>query len=494
MIIVLRNFHVGMKDMLTNPGAKPRINTPWRIRNDKTSVIVYKCVTDTLTHKVLTPVEATLLPFLDGTFTLSDIEEAWSDALAIADKKEGPHSNLFQSTLTHLISHAGIVTFDGEPSPSFRETNQHLFPDFSSYQYPLQRLARPISVNIAITNRCGCDCMYCYAERRTCDEADFERLKDIFCDLSDNEIFMVDITGGDIFTRKDVLRILTEMVKREFVFFLSTKSFLSEETASRLKELGIGIPDPPPHLRRDIQVSIDSPDTAVAEMLTRSSRYVENATETIKNLIAAGLTPRVKCVLTSYNFDAPDGLVRLFSNLGVTNFQFVQYGRSHYRHDDALFLTHEQKLYIKEAIERIREKHPSVSITAQDDTSVQSQTRKNREDWDRRSICSGGRVSMLIQPNGDVTLCDQIPHAENHIVGNVFEKGVAGVWNSPKLYNFLYPSREQFNGTVCYTCSEFDLCHKWQGYCYRDSLFYFGTLLDAPPDCPRQTKTAPRQI
>lgn len=480
--------------MLTNLGAKPRVNTPWRIRNDEKNIIVYKCLTDTLTHKVLTPIEATLLPFLDGTFTLDDIKEAWSDALDISDKKEGPHSNLFQSTLTDLISHAGIVTFEGEPSPSFRGANQHLFPDFSSYQYPIERLARPISVNIAITNRCRCDCIYCYAERRTCNEADFERLKDLFCDLADNEIFMVDIAGGDIFTRADVLEILTEMVKREFVFFLSTKSLLSKETAFRLKELGIGIPDPPPHLRRDIQVSIDSQNTEVAKVLTRNSRYVDNATETIKNLIVAGLTPRVKCVLTSYNFDAPEGLVHLFSNLGVTNFQFVQYGRSHYRHDDALFLTHEQKLSIKEAIERLREQYPSVSITAQDDTSVSSQKKKSIEDWDRRSICSGGRVSMLIQPNGDVTLCDQIPHADSHIVGNVFEEGITGVWNSPKLYNFLYPPREQFDGAVCYTCPEFDLCHKWQGYCYRDSLFYFGTLLDAPPDCPRQTKTALRQI
>ena len=101
---------------------------------------------------------------------------------------------------------------------------------------------------------------------------------------------------------------------------------------------------------------------------------------------------------------------------------------------------------------------------------------------------------MLVQPNGDVTLCDQIPHSENHVVGNAFEEGILGVWNSQRLRHFLYPSREEFEGTVCYACTDFELCHKWQGYCYRDSLFYFQTRFDAPPDCPRQTKTAPRQI
>ena len=128
------------------------------------------------------------------------------------------------------------------------------------------------------------------------------------------------------------------------------RAFLPGETAFGLKELGIGIPHPPPHLKRDIQVSVDSPDPEIAAMLTRNARYLANAVRTVKNLVAAGLAPRVKCVLTSCNFDAPEGLVRLFTGLGVRNFQFVQYGRSYYRHSDALFLTYEQKVHIKKAM------------------------------------------------------------------------------------------------------------------------------------------------
>lgn len=34
---------------------------------------------------------------------------------------------------------------------------------------------------------------------------------------------------------------------------------------------------------------------------------------------------------------------------------------------------------------------------------------------------------MIIQPNGDVTLCEQILHKEEFIVANVFDEGIMGV-------------------------------------------------------------------
>ena len=102
--------------MRSNLGANPRVNSPWRIRNDDKSIVVYKRVTDTVTHKVLTPIQATLLPFLDGSFTIQDIKEAWNDALAISSERNSPHSNLFQTTLSDLIS-TGFVSFEGETKP-----------------------------------------------------------------------------------------------------------------------------------------------------------------------------------------------------------------------------------------------------------------------------------------------------------------------------------------------------------------------------------------
>jgi MoaA/NifB/PqqE/SkfB family radical SAM enzyme len=70
------------------------------------------------------------------------------------------------------------------------------------------------------------------------------------------------------------------------------------------------------------------------------------------------------------------------------------------------------------------------------------------------------------------------------------------VWKSPRLLDFLYPEREKFEGTVCFDCSQFDECigpEGLRGYCYRDALFYYGSIYDAPPECPWQNKPTPRK-
>jgi radical SAM protein with 4Fe4S-binding SPASM domain len=101
---------------------------------------------------------------------------------------------------------------------------------------------------------------------------------------------------------------------------------------------------------------------------------------------------------------------------------------------------------------------------------------------------------MLVKGNGDVTLCDQIPHIPGHVVGNVFKQGLLDVWGSQALTDFLHPPKNRFEKTACYNCPEFDNCHTGKGYCYRDSLFAYGSLYDAPPNCPAQQKAHPRTI
>ncbi len=476
------------------PEAKPRIPSPWRIRNDTVHTLVYRCATDQLSFKVCSPIEASIVPFLGGEFTREQILEAWGTAVRQAGLVDRPLSPLFDGAY-NALSEAGLVGTEGAASPSFRDDDGgRLFPNFGAYRRSPRRLQRPIAVNVAMTNRCTCDCVYCYAERRKVGDASLEQLRALFDELAANEVFVVDVVGGDLFTRNDALAILEEMVQREFVFFLSTKSHLSRRQAQRLRELGIGVPDSPPHLRRIVQVSVDAVDRAMASRLTRSAQFAERTADTVVNLVSAGLAPRVKCVLTGLNHAVAGELVERFAGLGVKAFQLVQYGRSHYRHRDELFLSREQKLQVREAVERLRCSHPELSIEYQDVDGDGPMARKTPEEWQARALCSGGRISMLVQPNGDVTLCDQVPHAAPFVVGNVFRESMMDVWRSPRLESFLYPERQRFAEAPCATCPDFDRCHDDYGYCYRDALFHYGSPYDAPPDCPRQHKPPLRAV
>ena len=469
--------------------AKPILLSPWRLRNDSRYVVAYKCVTSEVKYRILTPREATLVPFLNGELPLEDVRKLWN-SVVFPFRNQGKPG--FDEVFASLSKMSGFIGYDGPISPSLSDDRTRLIPELSSYEIPQERLLRPLKVNISFTERCRTDCIYCYAERSPKNpDIDFIKICELLDQLESNDIFIVDITGGDFLSRADAGDILKQMVKRNFIFYLSTKCYISEELAGLMAELGIGRQDSLPHLQRTLQLSVDSADSQIASYLVRRPNYLEQMIESVSNLVRAGVSPVVKSVLSSFNSQTPRGLVKLFSDLGVVNFQFVQYARSYYRHKDELFLSPETKKHLAREFQKIHEDFPDLHITYENKPSEENM---NWEEWHNRSICSGGRVSMLVKGNGDVILCDQIPHIPRHVVGNVFKQGFLEVWGSQALTDFLHPPKNLFEKTVCYNCPEFDNCHTSKGYCYRDSFFAYGSLYDAPPNCPAQQKPHPRTI
>lgn len=474
---------------------KPRAVSPWRFRDEKEYWIAYKSWTTDYKWTILSPYETAIISFLDGKNTFEDILKIWIYLFKTDLIDEVKCQAALEEILNRMIS-KGMVDLEGPVSPTLLESSKLITPHKASDPQKIWRLKRPFAITLDLSNRCIADCIYCYAERARCDELTYTQVINLFDIFSENEIFIVDVGGADIFSRQDALLILEEMSKRNFSFFLSTKSHITSEIAERLFRLKIGISDALPHLHREVQISIDSTDNKIAGFLVNIKDYFYKAEDSIINLLAHDICPKVKCVLTNYNADAPELLIKHFSALGVKSFQFVQYGRSYYRHTDDLFLTKEQKMFLHSKMEELKSEYPALKIVYQDDiTSGDTPPDNSLEKWDKRALCSGGRISMEINPNGDVTLCEQIPHKKEYIFGNIVNQPMDAIWNGEKMLNFLFPGKEKYGNTPCYDCQDYDKCHNELGYCYRDSLFNYGTVFDAPPGCPRQTKgTLLRQI
>ncbi len=473
---------------------KPKISEQWRLRNDRRNILAYKCSVEKDVFKVLSPAMASIIPLLDGTNTWQDLKEALYAIYNLDGPLRELWSGRFDDMFDDLTAANGFISLENGASPSLNNKYEYFTTDLANYHYPAWRLEKPLSVKIAFTNRCVCNCIYCYAERKNCAEADVRQWKKIFDELYENEIFLVDIGGSDIFSRTDAFSLLKEMAARDFTFFVSTKKQISGDEARRLAEMGIGRFDIPEYLIRPFQISIDSTDEKTASYLVSRKNYFQQSAESVKNLVKSGIIPRIKGVLTAFNSDAIDGIVKYFSGLGVREFTFVQYSRSHFRHDDQLFLSPEQKKRISETASRVKTDFPSLTVNIQEDTYLSGPRNLTWEDWQNRNVCSGGRSNFIIQPNGDVTLCEQTPHNDEFVVGNVFREGILRVWNSKTLHDFLYPDRSKFRGTACYDCPGYEECHQLKGYCYRDVLSSYGTIYDAQPECPRQKKTPVREI
>lgn len=471
--------------------SRPRIRAPWLLRDDGDNLLLYKCTYSDLKYRVLSPVQALILPFFSGQRTYAEIQAIWLHLVKACNRSEGVQS--LHELVCNLTDPDAIVATEGEPSWCFRDRSKIPMPNFENYRWPAERASIPVSVLIAPTNRCVANCVYCYAERDTCPELTTAEWIAILDQMAAHSIRIVDFAGADPFMRADVFDLLRSMTDHGFTFSVSTKSHVSEGSAGRLAELGIGreVEGTP---EKGMQVSVDSASNPIASSLTGVRNYLGRAISTTKNLIAAGLDPRIKCVLTPFNWEEPAAIVELFSALGARRFQFVQYGRSIYRHADDLFLTREQKMSLSESMPELAARHPKLEITFQDETGEVRSAAQVEAAWQQRAVCTGGRSALMVLPNGDVSLCEQLPHKPEFVVGNLLRQSLLEIWNGPELERFIHPERRKFEGTVCFSCPEFDACHLGSGYCYRDSFTAFGTLYDAPPACPRQQKTPLRLI
>ncbi|MGP8269785.1 MAG: radical SAM protein [Terracidiphilus sp.] len=469
--------------------AHPRLLAPWLLRDDGDNLLLYKCTYSELKYRVLSPKEALILPFFSGERSYGNIQAIWLHLTKPSDKAASLAE--FNKLVRNLIAPDEIIGLFDAPSESFKHKTKIPLPDFSNYRWPAERTSVPVAVLVALTNRCVAECRYCYAERKLGEELNCAEWIAIFDKLAGQSIRIVDLAGADPFMRPDLFDLLRAMVDRDFTFSISTKSHISPAWAQKLAELGIGLPGP---TDRGVQVSIDSANNQLASWLTGVNNYLDRARSTTANLIAAGISPRIKCVLTPYNWEEAGAIVELFSSMGVCRFQFVQYGRSIYRHTDDLFLSREQKLRLSESMPLLVSRYAGSEIAFQDETGEVKSAEQLQTAWQHRPVCTGGRAALYVQPNGDVSLCEQLPHTPEHIVGNLLRQSLQEIWNGAAMDSFLHPGRSKFEGTVCRDCPEFDQCHCGCGYCYRDSLSAFGSVYDAPPTCPRQEKIPLRLV
>lgn len=460
------------------------ISPDWDLRRNGSRVILLNMDPFQIQYFILDPVDALIFSLFDGNRTLDDVILVIS---YILDANKESACNLVQDALTRINASAPRIM----PKKELKGVDYRTYDPFQfvikteSLEHP-KKLEVPIFIGIAPTHRCQTNCIYCYAERRFVapnDELSLAAWFDIIGQCADLGIDRVEPMGGDFLARPDAVDIMEFLIKKEMQFFLSTKCHIDRTLARRFADIGMG--------NRSIQISMDSPNAEIADNLTRSPGFYQRAIDSLRNLIDCGLNVRAKATLTSLNARQAPELIRMWCTMGVRDMMLTDYSRSFFRHDDRLFCDPNDSAWVADEVEKLRTEFPGVKIAygaqargvAQD--ALKQRSRKEEwENWESRSRCSAGSSSMMIWPDGIVTLCEQIPHTYDHIVGDVRKQTILEVWNSERLLEYIYPDREKFNGTVCYSCEHFDDCHRLSGHCFRDALFAYSSRYMPPPLCP----------
>jgi len=478
------------------------IRNDFVLKKDDEQIIIYPL--DFIESKfiVLNPFTGFVLSLIDGTRKFAEIKADYQTYFpdcgqeledVLADLDDMVRKNATQSG----IGKEGLFDQSNQPimhscryDPREFVVSAERFKQRSQDLRSRKRLKSPICVMAFFTDQCQTNCIYCYAHRKREPEMTLENWKKIIRQMSDLDIKLISLDGGDVIARKDGIDFLEELVKAELLFLLSTKGRFTKEHVSRLMDAGfqnkvryIG--------ERKVQLSVDAWDDEKVKLITGNAAFKDNITETFDNFINVGIQPKIKGVLTPLNVDQMYKIVEFFYPRGARRFQFVKYTRSFFRHQDGFFMDEKSIEQAKIQLHKICSRYPGIDISEdldQMDIGGNGPQDQKKQMWASRSGCGGGWSMLGIAPNGRAILCEQMKQEEEFYVGDLNSQSIMEVWNGKAMTDFIYPERTKFKNTICEDCDEFELCHWEKGYCYRNAYFSYGTVYDAPPNCYRQTK------
>jgi radical SAM protein with 4Fe4S-binding SPASM domain len=170
------------------------------------------------------------------------------------------------------------------------------------------RLGVPLSVQLDLTYRCNEQCVHCYLDHHDHGEMTTVEIKHLLSEMAEAGVFILTLSGGEIFMRKDFFEILEHARELTFCVKLKTNAVLvREKQAARLRDLGV----------ESIQVSIYSHRAEVHDAITKVPGSLRRSVDAIRFLRSQGLKVVVANVLMTGNRDDYHGVRALAEELGA---------------------------------------------------------------------------------------------------------------------------------------------------------------------------------
>ncbi|KGL47569.1 hypothetical protein HQ49_08025 [Porphyromonas gulae] len=161
----------------------------------------------------------------------------------------------------------------------------------------------PITVTWEITYKCNQTCIHCYEDcdfTKNMQDLDIESIRRILIDLKKNGCFILNITGGEPFARKDIFDILRIAKELNFSIVLySNASIIKDSDIFELKKIGIS----------KLCITLFSLDPQKHDKIANRIGLQIKTLGNILKLRETGIPVRINAPLTKYNFDGYKDLV-----------------------------------------------------------------------------------------------------------------------------------------------------------------------------------------
>jgi len=304
----------------------------------------------------------------------------------------------------------------------------------------------PLSVQLDLTYRCNERCVHCYLDHEDHGEMTTAEIKDLLDEMADAGVFILTLSGGEIFLRKDFFEILKyARFERQFCVKLKTNAIMiREREAAQLREIGV----------ESIQISIYSHRAEVHDAITLVPGSLQRSLEAARFLKSQGLRVVFANVLMVQNLQDYKGVRALAEELGVectldpTITPMMDGDRSVLRlgvNQEALSQVFRDQALVGDVDE-------FCAIAAPADENALSAL-----------PCSAGHTACYVSPYGDVFPCVQFPLP----TGNIRKQRFLDIWRYSERMNEVRSIRLK-DLTTCTSCSHVGSCTRCPGLAFME--------------------------
>jgi radical SAM protein with 4Fe4S-binding SPASM domain len=303
----------------------------------------------------------------------------------------------------------------------------------------------PLNVQLDITYRCNERCVHCYLDHNDHGEMSTGEIKRLLQEMADAGVFILTLSGGEIFLRKDFFEILECARQLMFCVKLKTNAILiKEHEAARIRDLGV----------ESVQVSIYSHRPEVHDAITLVPGSLKRSLDAIRFLKAQGLKVVIANVLMNDNAQDYKGVRALAAELGVectldpTVTPMMDGNRA--------------TLDLGVGTEGLKEVFSDAALVGDVDEFCAIKPPAGEDELEG-TPCSAGHTACYVSPYGDVFPCVQFPLP----TGNVREQRFVDIWRDSKQMNDVRSIRLK-DLTTCTSCSHVGSCTRCPGLAYME--------------------------
>lgn len=306
-------------------------------------------------------------------------------------------------------------------------------------------LSAPVKVSFDVTHECNLRCQHCRLAEggKPSEELSFAEVKQLIDELSTMRVFVLGLSGGEPFTRKNFTDIAMHAARSNIGrIFLSTNcTLINEDILSELKSY------------RDkfvFKVSVDSVgDTH--DRIRRTPGIFSKTVEGIKLAVNLGFRVQVTTTLMKSNFTDFIGIIEFVKKLGVQKHRIIDImplGRA----SADLVLSDEERKSIwsifKQNEDRLTQPNGEISLEMPFLGLSPGEF-----------TCRAGRSECGILPDGTVVGCRLLPDITS---GNIRDRSFMEIWNDAETFR---PFRELTPDKVKGNCSRCEYGRSCRGGC-----------------------------